>query len=367
MAPGDRTLVMIGRLLENLEPSTVRVVRCPTVGESIAQWRRESDRPGRPARTVLCVWRRLPAVGVLLEETLHALARTALALWPHWYPTKFGGQGKPTSFGDASEPQGPMPEQVLRPWFQAAAACCRQEKLPRPDGFAAAIEARQLALALERLHLVLCTEDAQADTDRLYSLARAAEWLAKETAARVVVLVPKAVGGAAALDSISYGALDWPTPPAPSPTPDDRDTEEKAGLLVWPFLGRPHPDSPGEQLLAARLQADSELAGLFAFNQELSLPGGPRYIVDLLWRQGRLAVEVDGYRWHSDPATFRQDRHRDYELLLQGFVVLRLTHDEVVADVASAIEKIRRVAAYCRGKMMSESQSPGYDGRREKG
>jgi len=36
-------------------------------------------------------------------------------------------------------------------------------------------------------------------------------------------------------------------------------------------------------------------------------------------------------------------------------------------DVASAIEKIRRVAAYCRGKMVSESQSPGYDGRREKG
>ena len=38
------------------------------------------------------------------------------------------------------------------------------------------------------------------------------------------------------------------------------------------------------------------------------------------------------------------DRHRDYELLLSGYTVLRLSHDEVMADVTTALEKIRRVS-----------------------
>ena len=59
-----------------------------------------------------------------------------------------------------------------------------------------------------------------------------------------------------------------------------------------------------------------------------------------------MVVEVDGYRWHSDPQTFRQDRHRDYELVVTGYLVLRLTHDEVMEDPALALEKIRDLVAF---------------------
>jgi len=70
--------------------------------------------------------------------------------------------------------------------------------------------------------------------------------------------------------------------------------------------------------------------------------------VDLLWRAGRLVIEIDGYRIHSGRTAFGHDRQRDYELLLSGYHVLRLTHDEVITDVARVLEKIHNVVRHCR-------------------
>jgi very-short-patch-repair endonuclease len=53
------------------------------------------------------------------------------------------------------------------------------------------------------------------------------------------------------------------------------------------------------------------------------------YTVDFLWRQAGLVVEVDGYRYHSDRATFRSDRARDRELGRRGLEVLRFADEEV--------------------------------------
>ena len=52
-------------------------------------------------------------------------------------------------------------------------------------------------------------------------------------------------------------------------------------------------------------------------------------------------MEIDGYRCHSSRSDFANDRQRDYELQLSGYLVLRLTHDSVMADVELAIDKIR--------------------------
>ena len=46
-----------------------------------------------------------------------------------------------------------------------------------------------------------------------------------------------------------------------------------------------------------------------------------------------------------------QDRHRDYELILSGFTVLRLTNDEIDEDLEKAIEKIRDVVTFCRRRI----------------
>lgn len=66
--------------------------------------------------------------------------------------------------------------------------------------------------------------------------------------------------------------------------------------------------------------------------------------VDLLWREQRLVVEVDGYAYHSSRTAFERDRLRDAELGAAGFRVMRLTWrvlvdepEAVVARLASAL------------------------------
>ena len=73
--------------------------------------------------------------------------------------------------------------------------------------------------------------------------------------------------------------------------------------------------------------------------------------VDLLWEPGKLVVEVDGFARHGNRFAFVQDRHRDYELILSGFTVLRLTNDEIDEDLEKAIEKIRDVVTFCRRRI----------------
>jgi hypothetical protein len=97
-----------------------------------------------------------------------------------------------------------------------------------------------------------------------------------------------------------------------------------APLWVGPIRGRPHPLSNEEKRLAEVLSSDGELAGLFSFNQVIETVHGGRPRVDMLWRIGRLVVEVDSYPDHANRAAFARDRQRDFELLLSGCVVLRL-------------------------------------------
>ena len=62
--------------------------------------------------------------------------------------------------------------------------------------------------------------------------------------------------------------------------------------------------------------------------------------VDFVWRDARLIVEVDGYRYHRSPSAFETDRERDVRLTLAGWTVLRFTWAQVIqrpAWVAAAV------------------------------
>jgi hypothetical protein len=74
----------------------------------------------------------------------------------------------------------------------------------------------------------------------------------------------------------------------------------------------------------------------------------------LVWIEGRLVVELDGYPDHATRRAFIGDRHRDYELALSGYTVLRLANDEVVQDFGRAIEKIRDLVRLRRLQMNQE-------------
>jgi very-short-patch-repair endonuclease len=70
------------------------------------------------------------------------------------------------------------------------------------------------------------------------------------------------------------------------------------------------------------------------------------YEVDFLWREHRLAVEIDGFRFHSSRAAFERDRKRDADLQRLGLSVLRFTWRQVVdqqhatlATLAGALQR----------------------------
>jgi very-short-patch-repair endonuclease len=131
---------------------------------------------------------------------------------------------------------------------------------------------------------------------------------------------------------------------------------EGGGSTPWlaPWRGAPHPLSEIEQRLAALLGNDTELAALFRFNWFVDTVRGSRPKVDLVWTDGRLVVELDGYPDHTTRRAFIGDRHRDYELALSGYTVLRLANEEIAQDFGRAIEKIRDLVRLRRSEMKRE-------------
>jgi very-short-patch-repair endonuclease/predicted transcriptional regulator of viral defense system len=62
--------------------------------------------------------------------------------------------------------------------------------------------------------------------------------------------------------------------------------------------------------------------------------------VDFVWRERRLVVEVDGYRYHRSPARFEWDREKDVTLETKGWRVMRFTWRQITRRrewVAAAI------------------------------
>lgn len=71
-----------------------------------------------------------------------------------------------------------------------------------------------------------------------------------------------------------------------------------------------------------------------------------RHEVDFLWPAQRLAVELDGWRFHGHRLAFERDRARDAELQLLGYTVLRFTwHTEAAAATATIARFLTRPAS----------------------
>lgn len=73
-----------------------------------------------------------------------------------------------------------------------------------------------------------------------------------------------------------------------------------------------------------------------------------RFLVDVLWRRERLAVETDSARFHDTPHARRSDARRDRELRRLGLTVLRVTDAELGGrpdTVAARLTRALRAAA----------------------
>lgn len=105
----------------------------------------------------------------------------------------------------------------------------------------------------------------------------------------------------------------------------------------------------GRLLVAAGDRADSALERrLLRLLREARLPGlvraapfGP-WTIDLAFPAVQVAVEVDGWAWHSDPERFRTDRRKQNALVAAGWTVLRFTWSDVHDRPGETVGRIRR-------------------------
>lgn len=95
--------------------------------------------------------------------------------------------------------------------------------------------------------------------------------------------------------------------------------------------------SEAERIMA-RLLDDHHITGWHA-----NYPVGP-YKIDFAFTDGKIAVEVDGWAFHTDPDKFVKDRIRQNYLVLNNWQVLRFTWldlteypERVVATITAAI------------------------------
>lgn len=67
--------------------------------------------------------------------------------------------------------------------------------------------------------------------------------------------------------------------------------------------------------------------------------------VDVLYRDQRLVVEVDGYAFHATRAAFERDRGRDAALAAAGFRVMRVTWRQVTDEPEAVVARLAAALA----------------------
>jgi very-short-patch-repair endonuclease len=360
-------------VVERAERGRVTTIFCAQVALARRQIRSATEELEPVPTLVALEWTHAPSLARELDEICDALGSAAQSLWPAWYVTAEERFEAAPSAGGSLEAL--VAKVSLRfpgasaSWLREAYRRCERGRLPVVRNVASAEQVRQLSLALDpaRLVFALSVDVTDVAPARLRGLARAAEWLAHEARSKTLLLVPEGWRGRPELDHVTYRAVSLETDAAytsdraserPRPGADGlaasneagetagdaqpRGTRDSPHVTVGPIAGRPHPSSEVEQLVYARLAADPELTGLFEFNQRVSAFGDKHYIVDLVWRTGRLVVELDGQE-HNGQIAYARDRERDYRLLVSGYATLRVPNAEVWVDVESVITKIRNV------------------------
>lgn len=92
--------------------------------------------------------------------------------------------------------------------------------------------------------------------------------------------------------------------------------------------------SEAERLVVKALRA----AGITGWST--NHPAGP-YLIDIAFPDRGVAIEIDGWAFHSDPETFRNDRRRQNYLIVNHWQVLRFTWLDITAYPQRVIATIR--------------------------
>ena len=66
-------------------------------------------------------------------------------------------------------------------------------------------------------------------------------------------------------------------------------------------------------------------------------------VVDAVWRERGLVVELDGHAYRGTRAAFGEDRRRDAQLVLAGYRVLRVTHGRLRRERAAVVRALEQI------------------------
>ncbi|MBN2595140.1 MAG: DEAD/DEAH box helicase family protein [Sedimentisphaerales bacterium] len=102
--------------------------------------------------------------------------------------------------------------------------------------------------------------------------------------------------------------------------------------------------SASEAFLYRRLESLTETAGFFQLNAKLPIPfdGWGQMEVDLLWPEGRIAIELDGSQHLANPDAYRRDRRKDVLLQENDYNVLRFLAEDAGKHLDSVLDTILR-------------------------
>jgi very-short-patch-repair endonuclease len=97
--------------------------------------------------------------------------------------------------------------------------------------------------------------------------------------------------------------------------------------------------------LAVGLLRAAGISG-FVVNFHTTLSSGRRVEFDIAFRERRVALELDGYAYHSDPEDHQADLRRANEVMADGWVLRRFTYSDLLTDPDGFIATVREVLAH---------------------
>lgn len=109
--------------------------------------------------------------------------------------------------------------------------------------------------------------------------------------------------------------------------------------------------SHAERFLFMVLEARDATRGLFELNATPGFTFGGRVAeIDLACVSLGVAIEIDGHHHFRDRDAYRRDRRKDVALQMQGYFVVRVLAEDIVARLEETLATIDRVIAARRGE-----------------
>ncbi len=110
--------------------------------------------------------------------------------------------------------------------------------------------------------------------------------------------------------------------------------------------------SASEAFLFRRLETLTETTGRFRLNAELPIPfdGWGKMEVDLLDKETRLVIELDGGQHFANEDAYRRDRRKDALLQEHGYFVLRFLVQDIGVQLDHVLDTILRTLTHLENK-----------------